>query len=168
MFLSALTFRSNIFKETSMLFSVTVIGGLLPLIIGLAISLILSQWHGWTVFWSHGEFYLYAAAFYINSAYLLYATKKKNFDFSSVLFWLCICFLILSSVLYAILATTLSIPIDGLINPDKAVIFYSSLVFLLIALFAHYFSNYIDRLSKGIDVAEEERRSIDGIKKSLR
>lgn len=159
--------RAGVHKQTLWFFVVTCTGGLLPLVFGAAISRFFLEWQGWHVFWEHGEFYLYSAAFYTHSIYSLYFARKKDIPILNAMFWLSLLFLAFACLFYSAVATSLVTSLRGVLQPDAKMLLDTSVGLLLVSLFVYYFSNYVQNLKESISVEQEEHSEITEIANQL-
>src|SRR5690554_5566833 len=73
-------------KETIVFCIVSLLGNLLPLLLGLLFyTANLDSWTGWNIFYGDGQFYLYSASLLTSSAYIFYTYKVRNTDWNSIL-----------------------------------------------------------------------------------
>lgn len=118
-------------------FLVSLVGGLMPVWLVAILLLEFGNWQGWRFFWINGEFYIYAAVFATQSAYLFFShivnpevggIKKKISYYLLALSFLVV---VVSAVLYSALVTS---NLAGGPSPDGGVLALSSLVLLFCAI----------------------------------
>jgi len=159
-------FNPRAHGDTLLWFVVTCFGALFPLIAGIVITRFFNEWHGWGIFWKHGEFYLYSAAFCTHAAYELYSNKRSTVDFQSIVFWIAIIALVLSGILYAAVAASIALPV-GVVSVDATLLSETSFGVLGVAMMIDYISRYIETVKKYTSVEEEDKRGVEKIKENI-
>jgi hypothetical protein len=145
-------------KNTIPFFIVTLVGSLLPLLLGLLFFARNHRWEGWTIFYGKGEFYLYSAALLTSAGYLFYSFKVKNYDIFSILFLITFGLIGIDAILYAFILSDKN-------PPDHNFLKYTSLGFFFFAVIVFYISNYMNY--RYIDFLEKEKTEIQDIKNQL-
>lgn len=141
-------------KETIVFCIVSLLGNLLPLLIGLLFYIPnFSNWQGWNIFYADGQFYLYSASLLTSSAYIFYTYKVKNTDTNSFLFFLSSLLVLIISIFYAWQLANL--------NNDIEVIRNTSMSVFAITLILYYYSNLLN--NKKIDVVAAQKKGVQEI-----
>ncbi len=119
-------------------FLVSVVGGLMPVWFVALLLWWFDNWQGESFFWMNGEFYIYAAVFATQSAYLFFthiANESEGNEnrkrASYYLFALAVVVVIVSAVLYSASVTS---DLAGGPEPDGSALALSSLVLLFMAI----------------------------------
>ncbi len=145
-------------KETIVFCIVTLIGNLLPLLLGLLYySGNSEEWAGWNIFYRYGQFYLYSASLLTSSAYIFYTYKVKNTDLNSIL-------LLISGLSIFIVSVLYGWKISNSIN-ELVFIKYSSIIAFVITLILYYYSNLLN--NKKIDVIGAQKKAVQDILNKL-
>ena len=145
-------------KETLMFCIISLLGNLLPLILGVLFYAVQDQTvSDWKVFYSDGQFYLYSASLLTASAYIFYTYKIRNTDFTSILLLITGLLILFVSVLYAW-------KLSGS-NNNVSVVAYTSILVFVITVGLYYYANFLS--NKKIDVIGAQKRGVEEILKAL-
>lgn len=137
---------------------VTLIGSLSPSIITFITYLAKGNNISSDLFYSEGEFFIYAAALLTSAAYILYTYKVHNTDFISIMFWLSTGIIVFSAITYALIKAGNFTNLDFLRKSSYGII--------IPTLFIFYYANLIS-LTK-TDVIEQDHFNVDQMRKGLR
>jgi hypothetical protein len=150
-------------KKTSFFFVIILASCLLPTLISILILNIIDKSPEWAYFIQKGEFYLYSTSILAPGALVLFDFKTKSYDFFSILFWVSIAILLLSSLLY-LLTLLLDVKVAQYVF-NSTFLAYTSLIFLTFSIFVLYITNYMQNLF--IDAKSESAKQINDIKNQL-
>lgn len=131
---------------------------MLPILVGLLYLKITSTYKGLQPFYQQGEFFLYSLSLYISAYMVFNQYKLKPWDLNSAFSKVSLTFLVLCSILYAILATTS--------NPDIAIIEFFSILSMAIAIPMFYYAQVVSNHNSP-DVAEVRKSEQETIMDSL-
>lgn len=152
-------------KNTVTFIIINLFGSLMPLWLGALLLIAFSKWTGGSVFWNDGEFYLYSAALFTQSAYILLNYKSKNYDWFAILSWLSIIILVISAVLFSGLTTSLAIFESEKSQFNQVFLRKTSTWAFIISVMIFYVASYVQNYDQ--DLGMKHRKSIEGIKKGL-
>lgn len=153
--------------ETLVFVALIVVGGTLPLWLGILIPSLWNSSHGITDIILKGEFFLFSAAFLTHAIYLLFTYSKKSWDTTALVGWVSILLLIVSSVMYGVVITPKEVLARSIQLNINLVIVGSTLCFCF-SLFSLYLGIYKDNEKKQeLDVAAEIRGDVEDIKDQL-
>lgn len=141
-------------NETIVFCIVSLLGNLLPLLLGLLFyTANLDSWTGWKIFYVDGQFYLYSASLLTSSAYIFYTYKIRNTDLNSILLLITGILILTVSIFYA----------WKLAESNNNILFVrnSSVVVFLFTLFLYYYSNLLS--NKKIDVIAAQKKGVQDI-----
>ncbi|MFY0599320.1 MAG: hypothetical protein JXR03_06585 [Cyclobacteriaceae bacterium] len=158
-------FDSRCHKNTITFAIINLFGSLLPLWLGALLLVAFSKWTTGSVFWNNGEFYLYSAALFTQSAYVLFSYKKKNYDLFSILAWVSVIVLIISAVLFSGLTTSLEIFQNEKAQFNKEFLRDTSMTAFCVSVLIFYFSSYLQNYDQ--EIGMRHRGEIDQIKNTL-
>jgi len=147
-------------KKTLMYVIPTTLATVLPLLMGLIVTMTRGKWEGIYPFYASGEFYIYSAALLGPTCFVFFRFNRGIIDSLTVFFFVSGFVAFIASFLYGILL------IDRL-NFNPAVLQWSSYIILGYTLLVHYYACLTDERRTNPDVPGMERVAIDEIKDSL-
>lgn len=141
-------------KETIVFCLVSLLGNLLPLLLGLLYYTANSDsWEGWDLFYGDGQFYLYSASLLTSSAYIFYTYKVRNADWTSIRLLITGVLILVVSIFYA----------WKLAESNNNVLFVrnSSVIVFVFTLMLYYSSNLMS--NQKIDVVAAQKKGVQDI-----
>lgn len=137
---------------------VTLIGSLSPSIITFVTYLAKGEVINSELFYSQGEFFIYAAALLTSAAYVLFNHKIRTTDVYSILFLISTCLIVFAAIMYTLVS------VNSFTNLKFLKISSYSIVIITISIY--YYANLISITST--DVVEKDHDNINRIRKGLR
>ena len=156
---------SKCHKNTITFAVINLFGSLMPLWLGALLLVAFSKWTTGDVFWNDGEFYLYSAALFTQSAFVLFNYKRKNYDIYSILAWVSVVVLVMSAVLFSGLTTSLEIFHSEKTQFDEDFLKKTSIGAFILAVLIFYVASYIQNYDQ--ELGMKHRTEIEGIKGGL-
>ncbi|AIN49920.1 hypothetical protein MED134_15751 [Dokdonia sp. MED134] len=145
-------------QQTAVFCIVSLIGNLLPLLLGLLFYVANSNaWEGWNIFFTDGQFYLYSASLLTASAYIFYTYKVRNTDLNSVLLLVSGLLILVVSLFYAWKLSNTNNNI-GFVKSSSGILF-------IVTLVLYYYSNLLSH--RKIDVIASQKQGVEDILKQL-